>query len=82
MKSWQAQEAKMRFGDLIKNALISPQLITVRGHPEVVVLSTEEYSKLTKPELSVFDVMQKFPHKNFSLKTKRSKDKSLRKINL
>ncbi len=85
MQTWQVQEAKMSLSDLIRQAKISPQLITVRGHPEVVVLSTKAYSKISKAPLSIFDVMQKFPQgklgKNLDL-DKRSKDKKLRKIDL
>lgn len=82
MKSWQVQEAKMHLSDLIRNAKLNPQLITVRGHAEVVVISTKQYSKLNKSELSIFDVMQKFPHKKNDFVTTRSKDKSLRKVEL
>ena len=80
---WQVQEAKMSLSDLIRNAQISPQLITVRGHPEVVVLSTKFYSKLTKAPLSIVDIMQKFPYKSLDFVKKvnaRSRDKKLRKI--
>ena len=80
---WQMQEAKMSLSDLIHNAQTDPQLITVRGRPEVVVLSTKSYSKLTKTTLSIFDIMQKFPdrdHKKNLNIDRRFKDKKLRKV--
>ncbi len=82
MKVWQVQEAKTKLSDLIRNAKLNPQLITVRGHAEVVVMSTKQYSKLNKSELSIFEVMQKFPHKKLELAGKRSKDSKQRNINL
>ncbi len=82
MKAWQAQEAKMRFGDLIRSAKISPQLITVRGNAEIVVMSTNQYKKLNKAESSILDVMQKFPHKKMKLDIKRSQDSNTRKTDL
>jgi prevent-host-death family protein len=82
MKAWQVQEAKMHLSDLIRNAKLNPQLITVRGNAAVVVISTKQYSKLNKSELSIFDVMQKFPYKKMELAPKRSADKKLRKIKL
>jgi len=82
MKAWQVQEAKMKFSDLIRHAKLNPQLITVRGHGEAIVMSVKQYSKLSKADLSIFDVMQKFPHKNLKLDTARIKDTKLRKIDL
>ncbi|MFM8316679.1 MAG: type II toxin-antitoxin system Phd/YefM family antitoxin [Deltaproteobacteria bacterium] len=40
MKTWQMQEAKAKFSELIKNVVNKePQLISVRGKPTVVVIS-------------------------------------------
>lgn len=80
MRAWQVQEAKTKLSDLIRSAKLNPQMITVRGHPEVIVISTKQYSKLNKSELSILDVMQKFPHKKMDLAGKRSKDSKLREI--
>ncbi len=80
MKAWQVQEAKAKFSDLIHNAKLNPQLITVRGHPEAVVISIKQYSKFSKPDLSLFEVMQKFPHPDLKIATKRSKNSKLREI--
>jgi prevent-host-death family protein len=82
MKAWQVQEAKMKFSDLIRHAKLNPQLITVRGHGEVIVISVKQYSKLKKSNLSFFDVMQKCPYKNLKLDTNRIRDTKLRKIDL
>lgn len=77
MRAWQVQEAKSHLSDLIRNAKLNPQLITVRGNPEVVVISAKQYSKLNKTEDSIIEIMQRCPHK---INLKRSKDKRVRKI--
>ena len=82
MQTWQMQEAKMNLSDLIRHAKLSPQLITVRGNPEVVVLSTKTYSKMKGKEISIFDIMQKCPDKKLKLGGKRSTDSKLRKVNI
>ena len=57
MRSWQVQEAKARFSDLLRDAArTGPQRITVRGRAAAIVLSTEEYERLRgrKPSLVAF----------------------------
>jgi prevent-host-death family protein len=46
VKTWQLQEAKARFSQLVKEAHKAPQSVTVHGKEEVVVLAKEEYEKL------------------------------------
>jgi len=44
---WALQDAKARFSELVRRARADgPQLVTVHGHDEVVVLSVEEFSRL------------------------------------
>ena len=46
---WQLQEAKGNFSQLIKRAVRgAAQVVTVHGKPAAVVVSTEEYSRLTR----------------------------------
>lgn len=57
MSSWQLQEAKARFSELIRRARQDgPQDITVHGKPVAVLLSREEYERLRtrKPDLVTF----------------------------
>lgn len=49
MKSVSAREAKNRFGYLIDIARQEPISITKHGRPVVVVLSVEEYERLSCP---------------------------------
>ena len=49
MTEWQLQEAKNRFSAVVDAALAgSPQCVTRRGKPAVVVLSVEEYERLRR----------------------------------
>lgn len=46
---WQLQQAKNGFSRLIKEAIGgSPQRVTLHGKPAAVVVSAEEYERLTK----------------------------------
>lgn len=55
--SWQVQEAKQRFSQLVRRALDDgPQVVTRHGEEVVVVLSAEEFRRLTgsKPDFKTF----------------------------
>ena len=54
--SWQLQDAKARFSELVKRACEQgPQPVSVRGEPAVVVVSEEDFAKLTSPRRSIVD---------------------------
>ena len=45
---WQLQEAKQRFSELVRHALADgPQVVTRHGEEVAVVVSIEEYRRLT-----------------------------------
>lgn len=47
---WQLQEAKNKLSQLIKQATTGdPQVVTVHGKPTAVVVSADEYARLTRP---------------------------------
>ena len=49
MKDWSLQDAKNRFSAVVDAALSgSPQRVTRRGKPAVVVLSVDEYERLRR----------------------------------
>jgi prevent-host-death family protein len=55
--SWQLQEAKQRFSELVRRALEEgPQTVTRRGEEVVVVVPVEEFRRLTgeKPDFKEF----------------------------
>ncbi len=48
--AWQLQDAKNNFSRLIKLAVDGEaQVVTVHGKPAAVIVSTQEYQKLTRP---------------------------------
>jgi prevent-host-death family protein len=53
---WQLQDAKARFSELVKRAREQgPQHVSVRGEPAVVVVSEEEFVRLTSSRPSIVD---------------------------
>ncbi|PTN34436.1 MULTISPECIES: type II toxin-antitoxin system Phd/YefM family antitoxin [Desulfonatronum] len=62
MQTWQLQEAKAKFSEVVKRALNDgPQEITVRGEPAVVVLTRTEYERLVKPRPSLVELLRSSP---------------------
>ncbi|MBI4321204.1 MAG: type II toxin-antitoxin system Phd/YefM family antitoxin [Chloroflexi bacterium] len=54
---WQLQEAKQRFSELVRRAVHEgPQAVTRHGETVVVVVSAEEFRRLTgaKPDFAEF----------------------------
>lgn len=48
MRTWQLQDAKAHFSELVTRSLTEgPQLVTRRGEDAVVVMSAPEYRRLT-----------------------------------
>lgn len=72
MRNWQLQDAKARFSELVKLAMLNgPQQITVHGKPAVIILSQEEYAKLKKPKRSFLMLLRKSPLVGVNLNIKR-----------
>jgi prevent-host-death family protein len=60
-QTWQLQEAKSRFSEVIKLAAIAPQEITLRDVPVAVIISMEKYEQLTKPKKSLIEFLRSAP---------------------
>jgi len=60
--SWQLQEAKNRFSEVVEQALAhGPQTVTRHGREVVVVLSMEEYKRIKQPSKSIVDALMQIP---------------------
>lgn len=60
--SWQLQDAKNRFSEVVERALTEgPQRVTRRGKPAVVVIAEAEYETLRKPGPSFVDHLLAMP---------------------
>lgn len=58
-KTWQLQEAKARFSQLVEEAMRGqPQVVTRRGRKAVVVLDWETYAWLTGGDLSLWQALR------------------------
>lgn len=76
MATWQLQEAKAHFSEVVKEAIThGPQNITLRGKAAVVVISQAEFNRLRKPKQSFVELMRSSPLVGLELDLKR--DKSL-----
>lgn len=72
---WQLQDAKNRFSELVEKAInLGPQTVTKRGVEAVVVLSFDEYRKLTKPKSNLVDFFKNSPLHDIELDLERDKD--------
>ena len=59
---WQLQDAKARFSELVKRARErGPQHVSVRGEPAVVVVSEEEFARLTSSRPPIVDLILEGP---------------------
>ena len=73
---WQLQDAKNKFSNLVIQAQEKgPQIVTKHGKEAVIVLSIEEYKKLTKPKKSLVQFFQDSPLAQEDISLERSKEK-------
>ncbi len=73
--TWQLQEAKSKFSQLVEDAMHKePQIVTKHGDKAVVVLSFEEYTKITKPKTDLVKFLRESPLAEVALEITRNKD--------
>lgn len=73
--AWQLQEAKNKFSNLVERAQQEgPQVVTKHGKAAVVVLSVDDYKKITKPKDSLVEFLQKSPLGDLELDLSRDKN--------
>jgi prevent-host-death family protein len=71
---WQLQEAKQRFSELVRHARVhGPQVVTRHGEEVAVVVSIEEYRRLTDDLPSLRELLLAAPDLD-SLDLRRSRD--------
>ena len=72
---WQLQEAKNRFSEVVEEALKrGPQWVTRHGREVVVIVSAEEYRRMTQPEKTLVDFLRESPLADYELDIARDKD--------
>jgi prevent-host-death family protein len=77
---WQLQEAKAMFSEVIKAALLRPQIITVRGKETAVILSCEEYKKLASPGKTFYEFIQSSPLRDLQLELPTRESEEMREV--
>ena len=76
-REWQLQEAKNRLSQVVDSALHDgPQTITLRGKPAAVVVSFEEFRKMTQPRTGLSQFFRQSPLHDTELDLSRSTDLS------
>jgi len=72
---WQLQEAKSRFSEVVERAMNQgAQTVTKHGKPAVVIVSSEEYERITAPKRSLIDALRECPEDLTKLLSPRSKE--------
>lgn len=81
MRIWQLQEAKAKFSELVKLTKHEPQIVSIRGKEEVIVLSIEEYNSLKGDKPSLVELLQHSPLKKVDIEFIRDTS-SMRNVEL
>ncbi|MDR1786525.1 MAG: type II toxin-antitoxin system Phd/YefM family antitoxin [Spirochaetaceae bacterium] len=55
--TWKLFNAKNQLSELVEKATATPQIITVRGKAAVIVISIDEYRKITEPKRKLSEVV-------------------------
>jgi antitoxin Phd len=72
--TWQLQDAKNKLSEVVDTSITNgPQIISRRGHNTAVLISYEEYQKLTKPSKNLKQLLQNSGFNELNL----TRDKSL-----
>ena len=76
MSTWQLQEAKAKFSEVVRMAESEPQVVTMRGRPAVVIISQREYLKLGRPKPSFLELMQSAPLTDSEIEIERDRSRA------
>lgn len=74
-RSWQLQDAKNRFSEVVDEAARSgPQVITRRGVEAAVVVSAADWAKLARRRSPLIEILRRAPRVHGGLDVTRSPD--------
>ncbi len=75
--TWQLQEAKNKFSNLVDKAHHDgPQFVTKHGKESVVIIAIEDYQKLNKPKSDLVSFLKKSPLSGINIDLARDKSPS------
>lgn len=82
MHIWQLQEAKAHLSEVVRLCTQQgPQVLTVRGKEEAVLISKKDYERLTGAKQNLFDFMRQSPLKGLEISVERDRSQ-IREIDL
>jgi len=71
--TWQLQDAKSKFSQLVDKAMHNkPQIVTKRGQNAVVIISFDDYKEMTTPDTSLIGFFRSSPLIDADLDLSRS----------
>lgn len=83
MTTWQIQEAKNKFSELIDKTLSEgPQMVTKHGTEVAVVMPIDQFRKLTAPKERLGDFLLDSPLRSSELIIERDQTAQLREVDL
>ncbi len=83
MTTWQIQEAKNKFSELIDKTLSEgPQTVTKHGTEVAVVMPIDQFRKLTAPKERLGDFLLNSPLRSSELVIERDLTAQLREVDL
>lgn len=72
---WQLQDAKNKFSHLVETVQKQgPQIVTKHGKEAVVIISINEYKRLTKPKTTLIEFFKNSPLAEEKLDLSRNKE--------
>jgi len=72
---WQLQDAKNKFSNLVETAQKEgPQIVTKHGKEAVVILSIQEYKRLSKPKINLIQFFKNSPLAEETIEFSRNKE--------
>ncbi len=82
MRTWQLQDAKTHLSEVVRLSIQQgPQMLTIRGKEEAVLLSKKDFEHLKEVKPTLFDFMRESPLKGLEIQFERDRS-SNRDINL
>lgn len=74
-RAWQLQDAKNKLSEVVDRAIAEgPQMLTRRGRETAVVISIEDFRRLTRPKESLVSFLRKSPLAGVELDLERVDD--------
>lgn len=62
-KVWQLQDAKAKFSEFVREAIVSPQVVSIRGEKKVVMVSLNYFRQMACIKPSLKGLLESVPIK-------------------